>query len=244
MSSHSSPVQSTERAPTLDVMRGLALLGIFLNNIYAFSGYGFLEETDKQKFLTFQVDRIADFLQTTLVEGKFYSLFSLLFGIGFSIYLTRGEQEGKSMLRLFYRRLGILFLMGAVHLFLLWEGDILLLYAVLGFFLLLFRNCADKSLLLWAAALILSPIVIDLVKIGLQASPTPFLQTIGFAIDAENGITGQNWRTFLFTENSGWKEWRSWQESGWVFRFHYLIDPTGCQRFLAFFYWDFMPAVK
>lgn len=196
MSSHSSPVQSTERAPTLDVMRGLALLGIFLNNIYAFSGYGFLEETDKQKFLTFQVDRIADFLQTTLVEGKFYSLFSLLFGIGFSIYLTRGEQEGKSMLRLFYRRLGILFLMGAVHLFLLWEGDILLLYAVLGFFLLLFRNCADKSLLLWAATLILSPIVIDLVKIGLQASPTPFLQSIGFAMMPKTALPGKTGAPF------------------------------------------------
>ena len=235
MSSVSSPIQTFQRAPVLDVLRGLALLGIFLNNIYAFSGYGYMDEGHRQKFATFPVDRIADFLQATLVEGKFYSLFSLLFGIGFSIILTRGEQKGIHGLRLFYRRLCILLLIGAAHLFLLWEGDILLLYAILGFFLPLFRKCADKTLLIWAAALILSPIVIDLVKIWAQTSPAQFLQTIGFAIDAQNGITEQNWRTFLFTENSGWKEWRAWQESGWIWRFHYLLESNRLPKVFGVF---------
>lgn len=229
------PVKTSDREPVLDVLRGLALLGIFLNNIYGFSGYGFLEASQRQRFSTFPVDRIVDFLQTTFVEGKFYSLFSLLFGIGFSIFLTRSKQKGISVTRLFYRRLGVLLLMGAAHLFLLWEGDILLLYAVLGFLLPLFRKCTDRTLLIWAAALLLSPILIDLVKLWLQASPAQFLQAMGVAIDAQNGITEQNWRSYLFTENSGWKEWRAWQESGWVIRFHYLVESNRLPKVLGVF---------
>src|SRR5688500_813176 len=96
MSTLSSPTTISERALLLDVLRGLALLGIFLNNIYGFSGYGYLEEAQRQQFSTFVADRSIDFLQITLVEGKFYSLFSLLFGIGFSIILRRGEQKGNN----------------------------------------------------------------------------------------------------------------------------------------------------
>ncbi|NTS42000.1 DUF418 domain-containing protein [Flavisolibacter sp. BT320] len=233
--SPSSPIQNSERAQVLDVMRGLALIGIFLNNIYGFSGYGFLEEAQQQKFASYPVDRIADYLQIIFVEGKFYSLFSFLFGIGFSILLRRGEQKGHNTTALFYRRLLVLFLIGAAHLFLLWEGDILLLYAVLGALLPLFRNCTNRTVLIWAFALILSPIVIDIVKLWLQASPAQFLQPIGVAIDTENGITEQNWRSFLFTENSGWREWRAWLESGWTFRFYYLFDSNRLPKVLGVF---------
>jgi uncharacterized protein len=240
----SSPIQISERAQVLDVLRGLALLGIFLNNIYGFSGYGFLEEVQQQKFATYQVDRIADYLQTTLVEGKFYSLFSLLFGIGFSIILRRSEQKGHNTTALFYRRLLVLFLIGAAHLFLLWEGDILLLYALLGALLPLFRNCTNRTLLIWAAALIISPVVIDLVKLWLQSSPAQFLQPIGVAIDTENGITEQNWRRFLYTENSGWRQWRAWMESGWAIRFYYLIDSNRLPKVLGVFLLGFYAGRK
>lgn len=240
----SSPIQTSERAQVLDVLRGLALIGIFLNNIYAFSGYGFLEEAQQQKFATYPADHIADFLQIILVEGKFYTLFSLLFGIGFSIFLRRGEQKGRNTTALYYRRLMVLLLIGAAHLFLLWEGDILLLYALLGFMLPLFRNCTNRTLLIWAAALILSPVVIDLAKLWLQASPAQFLQPIGVAIDTKNGITEQNWRSFLFTENSGWKEWRAWQESGWALRFHYLLDSNRLPKVLGVFLLGFYAGRK
>ncbi|RYZ55340.1 MAG: DUF418 domain-containing protein [Chitinophagaceae bacterium] len=244
MPAYPSPVHSFERSPILDVLRGLALPGIFLNNIYAFSGYGYLEETQQQKFATYPVDRIADYLQIIFVEGKFYSLFSFLFGIGFSILLRRGQQKGHNTTALFYRRLLVLLLIGAAHLLLLWEGDILLLYALLGALLPLFRNVSDKTLLIWAAALILSPVVIDLVKLWLQVSPAQFLQPIGVAIDAQNGITEQNWRSFLYTENSGWKEWRAWQESGWAIRFHYLLDSNRLPKVLGVFLLGFYAGRK
>jgi uncharacterized protein len=88
------PIQSQERAQILDVLRGIAILGIFINNIYGFSGYGFFTEEYKKQFSTYPIDKIISFLQTMFVEGKFYSLFSLLFGIGFSIIIIRNEQKG------------------------------------------------------------------------------------------------------------------------------------------------------
>ncbi len=169
-----TPVQQQERAQILDVLRGLAILGIFINNIYGFSGYGNFTDESKQPFSTYPIDKVISFLQIMLVEGKFYSLFSLLFGIGFSIIIIRNEQKGMNAFKVFYRRLAILFLIGAAHIYFLWDGDILLLYAMLGFVLPLFKKCSDRGLLIWAAVLILSPLAIDVIKILLQGNPGDF----------------------------------------------------------------------
>lgn len=230
-----SPVASSDRAIILDVLRGLALLGIFLNNIYAFSGYAFLSDAQKQPYSTDGLDRVVDYLQITLVEGKFYSLFSLLFGIGFSIFLIRGQQKGIPSLKVFYRRISILLLIGAVHLYGFWEGDILLLYALIGLFLPLFRKCSNKQLLTWAAILILSPVLIDVVKLLLHWTPGQILLPIGVALDGDSGITEQNWRTFLFSDSSGFHEWRQWQKSAFVFRYQYILDSNRIMKVLGLF---------
>ncbi len=202
-----TPVQQQERAQILDVLRGIAILGIFLNNIFGFTGYGFLTPEVKHAFSTYGADSIISFLQHTFIEGKFYSLFSLLFGIGFSIIFMRNEQKGVNALKIFHRRLFVLLLFGALHIFLLWEGDILLLYAFIGFILPLFRKCSDRALLIWAAALILSPIIIDAIKVGLQGTPGIFLQKMAEGIDKRNGLPiDDSWRTYLFKEGSGWHE--------------------------------------
>ncbi len=91
------PVKDSDRSPILDVLRGIAILGIFINNIYGFSGYGFFTEEYKKQLSTYPIDKVISFLQTMLVEGKFYSLFSLLFGIGFSIIIIRTEAELKKI---------------------------------------------------------------------------------------------------------------------------------------------------
>ncbi|MBK8340624.1 MAG: hypothetical protein IPK99_11810 [Flavobacteriales bacterium] len=70
-----------------------------------------------------------------LIDGKFYSIFSMLFGIGFGFFLAKGND---GLLR-FYRRMFILLIIGWLHLRYLWNGDILFLYAVLGLLLPLFR---------------------------------------------------------------------------------------------------------
>lgn len=81
------------------------------------------------------VDRVVRFLQYLLVDAKFYGIFSILFGIGFSIILSHAEERGSSGIRLFYRRMLVLLGFALVHLLCIWSGDILCLYAVVGMLL-------------------------------------------------------------------------------------------------------------
>ncbi len=232
-----STEQKRDRAEILDVLRGIAICGILLNNIYAFSGYGMLTDEMRQRyFSTFSFDQALNFLQIVFVQGKFYSLFSLLFGIGFSIILVNNEQKGVNGMKVFYRRMFILLLIGAFHLIFLWEGDILVLYALIGFMLPLFRQCSDKSLLIWAVVLILLPILIDVIKILSQWSPGGFLLSIGESMDVKTGM-GKNeaWRNWLFTEGSGWQELRTWQMSGPVWRYQYILDSNRIPKVMGMF---------
>lgn len=143
MSNNALPVSSDERSEILDILRGFALFGVMLDNLFGFTGWGFLPPDTKQALPTWTADAITGTLEQVFINGKFYSLFSLLFGVGFSIILERNLQRGINPLRVFYRRLFILLGIGAGHLFLLWEGDILFLYALIGFSLPLFRHLRD-----------------------------------------------------------------------------------------------------
>ncbi len=231
-----TPVKDSDRSPILDVLSGIAILGIFINNIYGFSGYGSLTEEYKKQLSTYPIDTLISFLQIMFVEGKFYSLFSLLFGIGFSIIIIRNEQKGINAFKVFYRRIGILFLIGAAHLYFLWEGDILLLYAMLGFVLPLFKKFSDKGLLIWAAVLILSPFAIDVIKILLQVNPGDFLQPIAEGIDKKTGVPlDDGWRTYLFKEGSGWQEWRNYRSSSFIYRYQSLLNNNRIPKVLGMF---------
>jgi uncharacterized protein len=96
-------------------------------------------------------DLVANLFLMIFVSGKFYPLFSFLFGLGFGIMLLRASERGVSVVPIYLRRLAVLAAIGVAHSVLLWEGDILRLYAVLGVLLLLFRNRSPRFLL--AAAL-------------------------------------------------------------------------------------------
>lgn len=156
-----SPVKPKQRHIILDALRGFALFGICLANFSEFSLYSFLENKAQQAMPTAGVDTVVKYLQYIFVDGKFYSIFSLLFGIGFSIILSNSKQNGRNGIKIFYRRMSILFLIGLGHLLFLWAGDILILYAFVGFFLPLFRNISDKKLIGWAVIMLLVPIAID-----------------------------------------------------------------------------------
>src|SRR5208282_1896248 len=93
-------------------------------------------------------------------QGKFISIFSFLFGLGFAIQLTRAEARGVRFLGFYPRRLLALALFGLIHGILIWAGDILLTYAVSGAILLLFRNRQQKTLLWWAGSLFTLPLVV------------------------------------------------------------------------------------
>src|SRR5256885_196750 len=121
----SIPVAPTERMDVLDVIRGVAVLGILVVNIYAFSGYGFITDAQKRALPWGRFDPIADDLVTFLAEGKFYCLFSFLFGVGFSVFIQRASARGGNAVGLFKRRLVGLLSIGLVHSLLIWFGDIL-----------------------------------------------------------------------------------------------------------------------
>ena len=152
-----SPVSSKERIGILDVLRGLAVCGILVGNMQWFSGYGMMPP----ELMAGQplIDRVTVFLVHFFVEGKFYSIFSFLFGLGFAIHMARADERGDTKASLFKRRLFWLLVIGLLHAYLLWAGDIVSIYAVMGFVLLLFRRKPDKSLLKWAFAMMAVPIV-------------------------------------------------------------------------------------
>jgi len=143
----SQPTAQSERIGSLDFLRGLAVLGILLINIESFSypdpwspyKYGFASEVDhKVRFWVF-----------FLAQGKFFSMFTLLFGVGFYIFLERleGKNLGLRAMDIYARRLLWLFVFGLLHAYLIWNGDILYHYATCGFFLFPFRSFTVRQLL-------------------------------------------------------------------------------------------------
>lgn len=231
-----SPVLQKERTDILDILRGFALLGVLLDNLFGFTGWGFLNQVHKEALPTWPADGVVGLIELTFINGKFYSLLSLLFGIGFSIILFRSEQKGVNPLKIFYRRLFILLLIGMGHLFLLWEGDILVLYALIGMLLPLFRRCTNKTLLIWAAVLILSPVLIDIINVMLNIKTGDFLENIAKEIDKKNGIpTDDSYAYYLYKNGSGWHEWRNWQASGFLYRYAYLIESNRIPKVLGMF---------
>jgi uncharacterized protein len=152
-----SPISLSERIEILDVLRGLAICGILIGNMQWFSGYGMMP-----KALAAQsplADQFTHFLVHFFVEGKFYSIFSFLFGFGFALQIARAEKRGDLKATNFKRRLFWLLIIGLLHAYLLWAGDILSIYAVMGFLLILFCNKTNKALLKWALTLMVIPIL-------------------------------------------------------------------------------------
>ncbi|MFL5384184.1 MAG: DUF418 domain-containing protein [Longimicrobiaceae bacterium] len=155
-----TPVPAGERAPVLDALRGFALFGVCLANL--FTAFALLGAPGAPVIPGGRAHEVAAFLIHALIDGKFYSLFSLLFGIGFTIQMRRAEAAGDPELRRFRRRLWILLAIGLTHLCLVWSGDILAFYALVGFLLIRFRHVSDRRLLTWAAVLLVIPVLMYL----------------------------------------------------------------------------------
>ena len=153
------PVGERERIEVMDVLRGFALLGILLMNIEAFVG-PVVEALGGVNPRFSGADRWVDAAIYVLVQGKFVTLFSLLFGMGFAVMLERAAAAGGRGAALYARRLLGLLGIGLVHALLIWSGDILVSYALFGFILLLaFRRTPTSRLPKWGIALYLLPLV-------------------------------------------------------------------------------------
>ncbi len=155
-----TPVQPSERIQFVDVLRGFALFGILFVNMELFS-HPFQSLVLPADPASPWIDRAAIWLVHFLGEGKFYSLFSLLFGLGLALQMERVEARGGRFVPLYLRRLLVLFAIGAGHAFLIWVGDILLVYAVGGLILILFRKARPRTLLIWVVVLLAIPLALN-----------------------------------------------------------------------------------
>lgn len=149
-----NPVLPDERINVLDALRGFAIFGIFIINIRVFTGYSYMLDEAKSGLLLSGWNSAFDWLHTVFFGGKFYTLFSLLFGIGFAIQFIRASSTDRSFKLHFSRRLFFLLLIGIVHLWGIWFSDILVIYALCGYLLLFFKEFSNRALL-WTAFLIL-----------------------------------------------------------------------------------------
>ncbi|MED3125067.1 DUF418 domain-containing protein [Bacillus wiedmannii] len=143
-------ISQSERIHSIDIIRGIAVLGIFLVNWPVIAGIDSRDLSGVYEGLDSYIRLFYDmFIQT-----KFYTIFSFLFGLGFYIFMTRAEAKTDRPKTLFVRRLLILLLFGFLHYVLLWDGDILHTYAIAGFFLFLFYKREPRTILIWAIVLL------------------------------------------------------------------------------------------
>ncbi|MFE7478776.1 DUF418 domain-containing protein [Streptomyces sp. NPDC057552] len=132
----------------VDALRGFALCGIFLANVLVMAG---LDGQRGGGPDATAADQVAHWLVMMLVQTKFYLLFSFLFGYSFTLQMASAERDGASFRPRMLRRLLGLFVIGVLHAVLLYPGDILTTYAVLGLVLLAVRAADPAGV--WRAAL-------------------------------------------------------------------------------------------
>jgi len=156
----SKPIEPNKRIEIIDILRGFALLGIIFMNMSFFSGYMFMPFEELKQISNFGLDnKLYNLLEIT-VTGKFYTIFSILFAVGFYIQINKNPDRTVDFLRTYRRRLFILFIIGILHT-LFWYGDILLTYSIYGFILILFRNVKPKKLLRWSLFFLFVPLLLD-----------------------------------------------------------------------------------
>ena len=154
-------LQPTRRRLThLDVLRGFALLGILLVNFEWFTRPLQAIVLAGEEGLA-GLDLVAAQAVATLGEGKFYPLFSILFGAGFALMLERARDRDAPFWGVYLRRLAVLFVFGLAHMLLVWSGDILLVYSLSAFvMILLFRNTPARRLWKWAIFFWVLPVLL------------------------------------------------------------------------------------
>jgi len=210
------PIQPNDRIIYLDILRGMAILFIFLANVYTFCGWYDLPDEIKNEFSEASLNSAIKQFTVVFVDGKWYSIFSILFGIGFVIQHENAKQSNKAFVPFFSRRMLGLLVFGLLHLFFLWFGDILTLYALVGFVLILFKDFSNKKLLIWAGILLALPTVHFLLMIAFDnfypflliqellayytRNNIPFIMENGdlnFYDFAQTRLNGDSWREFF-----------------------------------------------
>jgi uncharacterized protein len=148
------PVTAQERIVSLDMLRGVAILGILVMNIYAFA-MPFAAYQNPLLMGGTEIYNIGTWFFThILFDQKFMSIFAMMFGAGLILMTDRAEQRGAKPARLYMRKQLWLLIIGALHGYLLWMGDILFTYALIGMFVYVFRKRTPRTLIIIACLLL------------------------------------------------------------------------------------------
>ena len=189
-----APIQNMERITSIDIIRALALFGVLLINLADFSGLYFRDALGHG--LTYgRLDTVLERATEMFVHQKAVACFSMLFGIGLFIQLERAGARGILPIAFFLRRLGSLLLIGALHWTLLWDGEVLVDYALVGLFLLVFLKAKPHVYLL--AALVFFafaeclPLIIAKLHLDPRLSPVIWSDILNQKADAVYG--SQSW---------------------------------------------------
>ena len=232
-----APADPAQRVQLLDALRGFALFGVCLANLFVFAYWDSPAASGVRRW-ALPTDGAATFLMHALIEGKFYSIFSLLFGLGFALQFQRAADRGGDALPLYSRRIRILMLIGLAHILLLWYGDILLFYALMALVLVRMRHMDDRRALRWAVICVLLPIVFYLpVMINFALSPAiPFFAAV-FGMSKLYGfdIMQVNETIFAWFTSGSIADWFKLSTSGLFFRYADLVVSGRPFKVLAMF---------
>src|SRR4051812_21079557 len=162
------PVAPQERIRALDLLRGWAMFGVLWSNLNdGYASAGSVTTLDHALWWT----------QQWLLESRFYTLLIVLFGIGFGIQLVRADRLDTDLRNTYYRRSAALLAIGIVHGTLIWHGDILTIYALVAFALVMFRTSSTRKILVAAVLLwFVGPIIVrEFMVLSGFRFPAPFL---------------------------------------------------------------------
>jgi len=166
-----APIDPRQRIQAVDMVRGFALFGVLLVNMFNFGSGGL--------FWNEPIDEFAWSVKRFFFGTKSWRLFSFLFGFGFALQMIRATERGAKFAPIYIRRLVILFVIGAGHV-VIYDGDILMQYAELGLLLVLFRKVPPRLLLVLSVAL--------LAVFPLGRAATSFLEPTQTAPTAEYAV--------------------------------------------------------
>lgn len=156
MSDTAAASPTGERIASLDIIRGIAVMGIFSVNVIAFAMI-FPAYMNPSAYGGYTGENLAIWLANfVLIDGKMRGLFSMLFGASMLLIVDRAEASGQSAARVHYARMAALLLFGLLHFYVIWAGDILSLYALVGMVAFLFRKRQVKTLVICALALLIA----------------------------------------------------------------------------------------
>lgn len=167
------PVKAKDRIVFLDILRGFALFGILFANLLTWSGLKYLPIEDIKGLGNIEVDRIIYRIMKFFVDTKFYTLFSILFGVGFFLQISKNK-DNPEFPGSYLWRMTLLLCIGIIH-SIIWSGDILTLYALMGMVLLALRNIPVKNILWVGLSLFFLPVLLSIIYMYSFARDLPEL---------------------------------------------------------------------